>query len=270
MTLVQQSALTAARGLDEAPAPPAQLPAKPTPGGRESWKWQLRDKNGRWLQLGSEVSFSHQGSTLTGIVIGSPGPGQAIIRMPNGQTVTVPTAGVTATGNVPAKPGGGGGGGAEAPAAEGKNAASPTRDRQAKAIMSKSGPAKAPAAKTPATEAQRKRKPPTAAQKKKAREKAKESRRKRRASGTSRRSERMPPPDDDRLTKVHRQSQSIEALLRVAAKESGGKDPFGDEDKKRGSKSKGGGSKDGEDEAESKSPPKRRSPPRSARTPARS
>ena len=71
-----------------------------TAAGENSWEWQLRDKNGRWIQMGSEVSFSHQGKMITGVIVGSPGPGKATIRLANGSTVTVPTAGVRRPGRV--------------------------------------------------------------------------------------------------------------------------------------------------------------------------
>src|SRR6187399_3268323 len=79
------------------------LVAAATKSGK--WQWQLRDAKGRWIQMGSSVIFMHNGQPVTGTVVGSPGPGKASVKLPNGSVITVSTAGVTvAAGARPAKP----------------------------------------------------------------------------------------------------------------------------------------------------------------------
>ncbi len=56
-------------------------PARPafTAGG-DSWRWQLRDKNGQWIEMGSEVRWLAKGLYKQGIVVGSPSPGTATVK----------------------------------------------------------------------------------------------------------------------------------------------------------------------------------------------
>ena len=53
---------------------------KPVTAGGDSWRWQLRDKNGKWIEMGSEVRWLARGLYKQGIVIGSPNPGIANVR----------------------------------------------------------------------------------------------------------------------------------------------------------------------------------------------
>ena len=46
----------------------------------DSWRWQLRDKEGEWIEMGAEVKWLWQGLERLGIVIGSPSPGMASVR----------------------------------------------------------------------------------------------------------------------------------------------------------------------------------------------
>jgi hypothetical protein len=46
----------------------------------DSWRWQLRDKNGKWIEMGSEVKWLARGRWLHGTVIGSPSPGIATVE----------------------------------------------------------------------------------------------------------------------------------------------------------------------------------------------
>ena len=46
----------------------------------DSWRWQLRDKNGKWIEMGSEVRYLIRGLYKQGIVVGSPSPGVAKVK----------------------------------------------------------------------------------------------------------------------------------------------------------------------------------------------
>lgn len=60
------------------PQPPRQRRA--VLAGGDSWRWQLRDKNGKWIEMGAEVRYLVRGLYRQGIVIGSPSPGIAKVR----------------------------------------------------------------------------------------------------------------------------------------------------------------------------------------------
>ena len=53
---------------------------EPVTAAGQSWRWQLRDAEGQWLEMGSEVRWLSQGRWLNGRVIGSPSPGIATIE----------------------------------------------------------------------------------------------------------------------------------------------------------------------------------------------
>lgn len=51
-----------------------------TAAGGQSWRWQLRDRNGRWIEMGAKVKWFAQGLARTGLVVGSPQPGEAEVE----------------------------------------------------------------------------------------------------------------------------------------------------------------------------------------------
>jgi hypothetical protein len=55
---------------------------KPIPitAAGDSWRWQLRDAEGRWIEMGSEVKWLAKGRWKFGIVVGSPAPGVATVE----------------------------------------------------------------------------------------------------------------------------------------------------------------------------------------------
>jgi len=238
------------------PAPVIAVAGAPTPGGPGSWKWQLRDKNGRWIQMGSEVSFSHNGKTITGIIVGSPKEGYATVKLADGSTATVATAGVTSTGKsagnptpgTPKAPGG-------PRAAGGENAPAVETQKQVKAV--------APGLKTQ-VEPGGKRKPLTPAQKRRERKRSRAKRRRERESGRRKTPRFSGTGGDTRLAGIDVTSKSIEAAIRAAAKKKGRKDPFADE-KERGGKPKDGGPKDGKGPGDTKGAPEKGGPEKKPR-----
>jgi hypothetical protein len=53
---------------------------KPITAAGDSWRWQLRDSDGRWIEMGSEVKWLAKGRWKFGIVVGSPAPGVATVE----------------------------------------------------------------------------------------------------------------------------------------------------------------------------------------------
>ena len=49
-------------------------------GGGQSWRWQLRDKNGQWIEMGAKVKWFANGMARNGIVMGSPKEGEAEVE----------------------------------------------------------------------------------------------------------------------------------------------------------------------------------------------
>ena len=49
-----------------------------------SWRWQLRDSKGQWVEMGSEVKWLSQGVMRSGRVTGSPSPGVATVQDDDG------------------------------------------------------------------------------------------------------------------------------------------------------------------------------------------
>ena len=49
-------------------------------GGGQSWRWQLRDKNGQWIEMGAKVKWFANGLARHGVVIGSPKEGEAEVE----------------------------------------------------------------------------------------------------------------------------------------------------------------------------------------------
>lgn len=101
-------------------------------GENDAWEDQLRDANGRWVQMGSTVSFEHVGSQRTGQVIGSPKEGYLRVRTKSGYVIDVPARRAT----VRAQP----------------------KARLRTPTPAKKAPAKKPPAKKPAARANRERK----------------------------------------------------------------------------------------------------------------
>lgn len=178
---------------------PRPLVAAPTKSN--AWQWQLRDAKGRWIQMGSNVVFMRNGQPVTGVVVGSPGPGRAAVKLPDGTVITAATSGLTVqSGPRPAKP---------QKATAKKSSGSPPRrggssGTGAKARIRRSNGG----GSTSGTNEKR---------------------------AESRSSDEDDELDDDRLRGADRASQSIESLIRQRAKAKGVKDPFdeGDEDRTR-------------------------------------
>jgi hypothetical protein len=61
--------------------------------GGESWKWQLRDADGKWIEMGAIVSWFYKGAEVFGEIIGSPSEGVARVRRnDNGKEVNLFTS----------------------------------------------------------------------------------------------------------------------------------------------------------------------------------
>lgn len=58
----------------------AELRSRPLTAAGTSWKWQLRDASGQWIEMGSTVSWAARGQIRTGKIIGSPEPGRAQVK----------------------------------------------------------------------------------------------------------------------------------------------------------------------------------------------
>lgn len=61
-----------------------------------SWKWQLRDRLGQWMDMDSEVRWMARGKMHQGHVVGSPEDGLATIKEAGGRKVNIPTDRLTA------------------------------------------------------------------------------------------------------------------------------------------------------------------------------
>lgn len=73
--------------------------------GGQSWKWQLRDKNGRWIRMNSTVQWTERGQQRRGTVVGSPKEGQATVRDESGKEHTLPASALSlASGSNATKP----------------------------------------------------------------------------------------------------------------------------------------------------------------------
>ena len=48
-------------------------------GATDSWKWQLRDRLGKWIEMGSHVKWLANGLSRTGVVLDSPRAGFATV-----------------------------------------------------------------------------------------------------------------------------------------------------------------------------------------------
>jgi hypothetical protein len=52
-------------------------------GPNQSWRWQLRDRNGKWIQMGAKVQWYANGKTRLGRVVGSHKEGEAEVEEEN-------------------------------------------------------------------------------------------------------------------------------------------------------------------------------------------
>lgn len=65
--------------LDAMSARIAEREATLTAAG-QSWRWQLRDRNGQWIEMGAKVKWMANGLARMGLVVGSPREGQAEVE----------------------------------------------------------------------------------------------------------------------------------------------------------------------------------------------
>lgn len=72
-----------------------ELSAASLTAAGNSWKWQLRDKNGRWLDMGARVRWLNRGTWKSGKVVGSPRTGFATVEDANGDRFNVSTSRMT-------------------------------------------------------------------------------------------------------------------------------------------------------------------------------
>ena len=71
----------------------------------QSWRWQLRDSDGQWIDMGSRVKWLAQGLKHTGVLIGSPSPGIATVRDDkDGREHTLTEADLTSLDPSPTRP----------------------------------------------------------------------------------------------------------------------------------------------------------------------
>lgn len=68
-----------------------------TAAGGQSWKWQLRDSKGQWVEMGSEVKWLANGKMYSGKVVGSPRAGVALVQDNEGRRVQLAANRLTAT-----------------------------------------------------------------------------------------------------------------------------------------------------------------------------
>lgn len=62
-----------------------------------SWKWQLRDSGGQWIDMNLSVQFTDRGRVTSGKVVGSPRAGVALVeRDDNGRRIELPSSNLTA------------------------------------------------------------------------------------------------------------------------------------------------------------------------------
>lgn len=110
MDIVAEAPITAGMtkyGLDSLPsrlpktAPSARTamptrPSVPLPktvrGRGQSWRWQLRDRFGRWIEMGSEVEWFSLGALRVGKIVDSPDKSTAIVQTSDGRKTRIPTA----------------------------------------------------------------------------------------------------------------------------------------------------------------------------------
>lgn len=59
---------------------PSEFSITPVVAGGESWKWQLRDSKGKWVEMGAKVKWMAKGVQKAGEVVGSPKPGVATVE----------------------------------------------------------------------------------------------------------------------------------------------------------------------------------------------
>lgn len=52
----------------------------PVTAAGDSWRWQLRDSKGQWIEMGSEVVYLVRGLAHTGTIVGSPKEGSATVE----------------------------------------------------------------------------------------------------------------------------------------------------------------------------------------------
>lgn len=74
-----------------------------TAGAHDSWRWQLRDKNGQWIEMGSRVKWLDRGIPHTGRISGSSNKSRAYVRDDkDGREREIPTSRLTALDPAPA------------------------------------------------------------------------------------------------------------------------------------------------------------------------
>lgn len=75
-----------------------------TAAGGQSWRWQLRDRNGKWIKMNTSVEWTERGQKHRGKVIGSSKEGQATVRDESGKEHHLPASSLS----VASPPSGGG------------------------------------------------------------------------------------------------------------------------------------------------------------------
>jgi hypothetical protein len=178
-----------------------------------AWQWQIRDAKGKWIEMGSTVTYMQAGRSISAKVVGSPKPGYVTIEGPGGKRTTIASSRVTVAAPAPGEKKG-----AEAKA---------TPRKQVKAVVPGGlGPVlhMSPTKQAEVRAQQR------AERERKATGKAAVGANRGAPVSSTNDGGRQDKPEDKRLNGIHSTSSQIERMLRIKAKEQGISDPFGDKE----------------------------------------